>query len=69
MILTARDAISKNPSWIVQFHSKDDHLVPYSEARFVSNQIKSDYKEYDDFGHFQEEELPILVEAIQHKLK
>mmetsp|Transcript_83471 Transcript_83471/g.190395 ORF Transcript_83471/g.190395 Transcript_83471/m.190395 type:complete len:206 (-) Transcript_83471:177-794(-) len=46
------DDIRENCGYIVQFHSKDDHLVPVSEGRHVAEQLKSEYHELDGHSHF-----------------
>ncbi|MBM17506.1 MAG: esterase [Epsilonproteobacteria bacterium] len=65
--------IKNNQSWIVQFASIDDPYIPIEEARFVQQQLQSDYIEYHDQGHFgmdvNKTEFPEIVEAIKKKLK
>ena len=65
--------IKNNQSWIVQFASTDDPYIPIEEARFVQQQLQSDYTEYHDQGHFgmdvNKTEFPEIVEAIKKKLK
>ena len=50
--------------FIIQFHSKDDHLIPVSEARFVAEKLgKSShhiYVELENYGHFFKPFQPIL---------
>eukprot|EP00401_Gymnodinium_catenatum_P065023 CAMPEP_0117473714 /NCGR_PEP_ID=MMETSP0784-20121206/8911_1 /TAXON_ID=39447 /ORGANISM="" /LENGTH=359 /DNA_ID=CAMNT_0005267917 /DNA_START=50 /DNA_END=1125 /DNA_ORIENTATION=+ len=48
------DAIRKNSGWIVQFHSKDDPLVPVQEGRVVAKALGSEYHELDGHSHFFE---------------
>eukprot|EP00928_Gymnodinium_smaydae_P042532 TRINITY_DN28615_c0_g1_i1.p1 TRINITY_DN28615_c0_g1~~TRINITY_DN28615_c0_g1_i1.p1 ORF type:complete len:397 (-),score=52.11 TRINITY_DN28615_c0_g1_i1:156-1250(-) len=62
------DAIRKNAGWIIQFHSKDDHLVPVQEARTVAEKIRSEYHELKDKSHFFEPFEEILTQ-LQSKLK
>lgn len=33
------DKMKSNAKWIIQFHSKDDHLVPVTEARHVHENV------------------------------
>mmetsp|Transcript_117707 Transcript_117707/g.375144 ORF Transcript_117707/g.375144 Transcript_117707/m.375144 type:complete len:356 (-) Transcript_117707:341-1408(-) len=61
-------AIRKNTGWIVQFHSKDDPLVPVDEGRLVANELRSEYKELDGHSHFFEP-FRELLEAILTKVK
>jgi hypothetical protein len=35
-----RDKMKNNAGWIVQCHSKDDHLVPIAEARVVAEKVQ-----------------------------
>merc|ERR1719424_509141 len=48
------DAIRRNAGWIVQFHSRDDPLVPVQEGRLVAKELGSEYKELDGHSHFFE---------------
>ena len=67
------NAIKNNQEWIVQFASTDDPFIPIQEARFVHEQLNSEYYEFDDQGHFgyepRKETLPELVEVIKDKLQ
>jgi predicted alpha/beta hydrolase family esterase len=62
------DAIKHNQKWIIEFHSTDDPYIPVEEARFVHEQLSTDYHEYSDKGHFQLIEFPELIEALNAKL-
>jgi predicted alpha/beta hydrolase family esterase len=62
------EAIRKNCSWIVQFHSKDDPLVPAEEGRLVAKELKSEYTELDGHSHFFEP-FRELLDAIIAKAK
>jgi len=46
------DAIRGNAGWIVQFHSRDDPLVPVEEGRVVAKGLRSEYHELNGFSHF-----------------
>eukprot|EP00933_Yihiella_yeosuensis_P084077 TRINITY_DN9844_c0_g1_i1.p1 TRINITY_DN9844_c0_g1~~TRINITY_DN9844_c0_g1_i1.p1 ORF type:complete len:358 (-),score=81.13 TRINITY_DN9844_c0_g1_i1:246-1319(-) len=62
------EAIRKNTGWIVQFHSRDDHLVPVVEGRVVAKELKSEYYELDGHSHFFDpfnELLDILKKKTQ----
>eukprot|EP00026_Physarum_polycephalum_P017144 Phypoly_transcript_18261.p1 GENE.Phypoly_transcript_18261~~Phypoly_transcript_18261.p1 ORF type:complete len:242 (+),score=39.45 Phypoly_transcript_18261:62-727(+) len=63
------EKIKQNVEWIVQFHSKDDHLVPVSEARFVAEKIGTEYHELNKGGHFQKSKLPDVLDIIKPKLQ
>ncbi|CAG8438993.1 5772_t:CDS:2 [Ambispora leptoticha] len=57
--------ISQNASWIIQFASTDDHLVPIEEQRYVHTMIGSEYREFNDRGHFNYQiKFPELVDVI-----
>merc|ERR1712194_222873 len=52
-----------NAVFIHQFHSKDDHLIPVEEARFVADKLKGDnfvYEELSGHSHFFEPFQPLL---------
>ena len=53
----------KNAGFIHQFHSKDDHLIPVAEARYVANQLQGNnavYEELNGYSHFFEPFQPLL---------
>uniref|UniRef100_A0A0G4HTU0 Uncharacterized protein n=1 Tax=Chromera velia CCMP2878 TaxID=1169474 RepID=A0A0G4HTU0_9ALVE len=60
-----------NAGWIIQFHSKDDHLVPVGVAREVASLLKpSEYVEQTEDGHFQDDEYEeCMWERIKNRLK
>lgn len=66
------EAIRNNQKWSVLFASTDDPWIPIEEPRFVSQQLGSDYREFDDQGHFggdyHKESFPELVEALRNKV-
>jgi len=59
------EVIKRNCGWIVQFHSKDDHLVPVQEGRVVAKELGSEYHELNGHSHFFEpfEELLEVLRA------
>ena len=59
------EAIKANQKWIIEFHSTDDPFIPVAEARFIHEQLNTEYHEYTDKGHFQQTEFPELVEALK----
>ncbi len=65
-------AIKENQQWIIQFASTDDPYIPIEEARFIRDQLQTEYYEFADQGHFGEDkkktEFPELVEAVKAKL-
>jgi pimeloyl-ACP methyl ester carboxylesterase len=51
------EAMKPNATFIHQFHSEDDHLIPVAEARFVAEKLKGDnhvYEELSGLSHFFE---------------
>jgi len=66
-------AIKNNQSWIIQFHSTDDSLIPVEEARFVNKKLNTDYHEFTDQQHFgypnPKLEFPEIVETIKQALQ
>ncbi|GJJ76219.1 uncharacterized protein EMPS_08578 [Entomortierella parvispora] len=64
------DAISSNASWIVQFSSPSDHLVPIDEQRLVASKIAGvDYIELPGRGHFiRDHDFPELVTKVIQKM-
>jgi uncharacterized protein len=63
------NAIKENQRWIIQFASTDDPYIPIGEARFIHKQLKTDYREYTNEGHFgsdkNKKEFPEIIEAIK----
>ncbi|KAF8928219.1 retinoblastoma-binding protein 9 [Dissophora ornata] len=64
------DAISANASWITQFSSPSDKLVPIDEQRFVASKIAGvNHIELPGRGHFiRDREFPELVANVIHKM-
>ncbi|XP_065197655.1 serine hydrolase RBBP9-like [Sycon ciliatum] len=62
-------AISSNSSFIVQFASKDDHLVPFSEQLKVTAELRQhgevDLQEFEDRNHFMQSAFPELAHIIR----
>ncbi len=65
------DAIRKNQRWIVQFGSKNDPFIPLSEFQHINKMLKTEYHEFDDKGHFFENQdtFPEVVSVVRKKLK
>lgn len=61
-------AIRLNQNWVMQFASIDDPFIPIEEARFIRGQLKSEYHEFMDKGHFMMESFPELLHALEKKL-
>lgn len=64
--------IRKNQKWIIQFAGANDPWIPISEAHVVRDQLKTDYYESPDQGHFggdyYKEAFPELLEAIKRRI-
>jgi len=60
--------IQDHAQWIVQFASQDDPFIPVSEARFIHEQINSEYHEFTDRGHFHDRnEFGEIIEVVLRK--
>ena len=62
------DKIRSNQNWILQFASIDDPYIPITEPRYIHEQLKTEYHEYKNKGHFMIPEFPELIEALTVKL-
>ena len=68
------DKIKSNVGWVAQFASTDDPFIPVSEARFIHNQLNSEYFEFTDRGHFMTDDqhdastFPELIEQLEKSL-
>jgi len=61
------EKIRANAGWIVQFHSADDPFIPVQEARHVAGNIKSEYIEHSDRGHYLSRQMQDVVDVIRRK--
>lgn len=65
-------SIKKNQNWIVQFASADDPYIPIREAHFIHDNLRTDYHEYTNEGHFGadrgKKEFPEIVDAVKKYL-
>lgn len=62
-------AIKKNAGFIVQFGSRDDPFLPWEEQQEVAQALDTELHEYQDQGHFQDEEFPDLLSTLRTKLE
>lgn len=65
--------IKDNQQWIIQFSSTDDPWIPIAEPRLIHEQVKTDYYECTDKGHFGSSrapkyEFPELIEVLKKKI-
>lgn len=62
------EAIRANQQWIIQFASPTDPYIPIQEARFIADNLKSDYRELPNRGHFTDNTFPELAKVLIKKL-
>ena len=62
------DAMKANCPWVLQFHAKNDPLVPVASGRLVAAALGSDYVECALEGHFQGEWHPVLGQHLARML-
>ena len=63
------DKIKSNASWILQYHSEDDYLIPIGEADYVAENIESEYTRYPNRSHFFEpRDVKEITEQIIMKI-
>ena len=64
--------IKNNQKWIIQFAATDDPWIPIDEPRFIHEQVKSEYYEFKEQGHFggdyYKKTFPELFVALEKKL-
>ena len=61
--------IRDNQRWIAIYQSTDDPHIPVAEARFVAAQLKCNYFEFTDRGHFVDSrEFPEIVNYVRRQL-
>ncbi|KAG2501677.1 hypothetical protein HYH03_000180 [Edaphochlamys debaryana] len=63
------DRIKANSGFIVQFASQDDPFLPWGEQHGVAKALSADLREYEDMGHFQDEEQPDILEVLEIHIK
>lgn len=66
------EEISRNADWIVQFGSSDDPLLGKKgvrEMREIAKCIRSEYSEFKNRGHFQQDTFVELVSAVKKHCK
>ncbi|MDB5265178.1 MAG: esterase [Parcubacteria group bacterium] len=61
-------AIRNNQQFILQFASIDDPYIPLPQAHEIHKELKTEYYEFADRGHFGQPELPELVDALKKAL-
>lgn len=67
------DAIRKNQQWIVQFADTKDPWIPIEEARYLRDQLHTEYYESNKYGHFggdhYKPDFPELLDVLKRKLQ
>ena len=65
------DKIKENQKWIIQFGSKDDPHIPLEEFRHIHKMLDTQYFEFENRGHFFENQntFPEIINVIKEKLK
>ena len=66
-------AIKSNQKWIIQFASTDDPFIPIQEARYIHENLNTEYYEYINEGHFghgnkPKKEFPEIINVVKSKL-
>lgn len=64
------DKIKDNQEWIVQFSSTDDPYVPIEESRYIHKMLGTEYFEFENRGHFYENQdtFPEIISVVKTKL-
>lgn len=66
------ELIRQNQNWVVVFASTDDPYVDIEEPRLIKDELRAEYYEFDNQGHFGEGnnklEFPELLVALKKKL-
>lgn len=64
------DVIKQNQQWIAQFSSRNDPVIPITEARHVQKMLDTEYKEYAFKFHFgwpvPMPQFPDLLRVVLH---
>ncbi|MDR3646347.1 MAG: alpha/beta hydrolase [Candidatus Babeliales bacterium] len=61
--------IKSNQNWIIQFASTDDPFIPIHEPRFIKDKLNTEYYEFNNQGHFNDQvKFPELLEALKKKI-
>lgn len=63
------EKIRQNTQWIIQFGSKDDPFIPFSEQEQVAKGTAAEFHHYSDKGHFMAMAFPELVNKLMSKLQ
>jgi len=61
--------IKQNFEWITVFASTDDDFIPIDEPKHIRDKLQADYFEFNDRGHFMDEEFPEILEVVRTRMK
>lgn len=61
--------IQQNQRWIILVASDDDPFIPIAEPQFIHEQLRCEYHEFTDQGHFMHKEIPVVLPLLFNKLK
>jgi predicted alpha/beta hydrolase family esterase len=62
-------AIRAHQQFIHLYASDTDPYIPIAEPRFIQKQLRAKYFELAKRGHFQDNELPEVIDALKKQLK
>ena len=62
-------AIKANQQFVMQYASIDDPYIPIEEARFIQEQLDTNYHEHHNRGHYMTKQFPELVPALLKQLQ
>lgn len=57
--------MKSNTAFIVQFGSTDDPFIPWKEQQQVADGLESEFKKYNDKGHFMNTSFPELLNVVK----
>ena len=61
-------AIKYNTDFVVQFASRDDPFLPWSEQETVARELGAELHAFENRGHFMDSSLPELSDAVWGKI-
>jgi predicted alpha/beta hydrolase family esterase len=63
------ETIRGNTQWILQYHSTDDPFIPREEADHVAENLRSEYKCFEDKSHFfHDTDVDVILSDIIEKM-
>ena len=61
-------AIKSNQKWIAVFASTDDPYIPIEQPTKIKDELRAEYYEFSDRGHFGQKEFSEIVDLIVRKI-